>query len=66
MAINIHFNGQVFGPFADEDAEVIRDNVVRAAQTGDIVRFGAEVDGSMHEAVWTLGAPISFQDLAEG
>lgn len=65
MPWKIHFNGQVFGPVSDSDYENIRGGIKTAAQQGAAADFGSILDGVERNAIWTIGAPISFEHLAE-
>ena len=65
MVYKIHFNGQVFGPVSDADAASIREGVIQAAQTQSVANFGCELNGTRMEGIWTTGAPISFEYIAE-
>lgn len=65
MAWKIHFNGQVLGCVNDSDYEAIRQGILTAAQNGDIAEFGAVTNGRTTHAIWTVGAPIHFEEFDE-
>lgn len=65
MTWKIHYNGQVFGPVSDEEAEATRSYVRRAWEARDIAEFTTIVGGVRLVGLWTPGAPISFEQIDE-
>jgi len=65
MAWRIFFGGRDMGAVNDETKDQLLSSLRRAAQNSDVAEFGTTVGDVTKIGLWTVGAPITFEQFDE-
>ncbi|MFT8592807.1 MAG: hypothetical protein ABF747_04255 [Bifidobacterium sp.] len=64
MAWNVYYNGDVFGPITEAKYKTLRKEMSQAVRDVACVEFGSTNGDIVKTAIWTIGAPISFEHIS--